>query len=103
MELQSELLVLQLKKEHLANLLFQYLPREDKRNCNRFVINFQAVNSGNQVVSESWRNDQQRGIFAMGKAIFPQEYWICISREKWRGTGKKDPLLGRFDNFQIRP
>jgi len=22
---------------------------------------------------------------------------------KWRGTGEKDPLLGRFDNFQIRP
>jgi len=34
------------------------------------------------------------------EAIFPQEYSLYF-KGKWRSTGQKEPLIGRFDSFQI--
>ncbi len=36
------------------------------------------------------------------QAIFAQEYWM-YSKEKRCSIRGKEPLLGRFDSFQIGP
>ena len=36
------------------------------------------------------------------QAIFPQEYLLYF-KGKWRGTGQKELLIGRFDSFQMHP